>query len=203
MDEKIIEIGYHATSNENAKSIIEIGFKKSISTPQKKHWLGDGVYFFTDIYWAVEWNINQLKREENYTKNIEDYTVLSSKIFYNEDDLLDLSSKEGKELLKYLMERLEDLLYSHGKISTVNKLDKKSKKFIVNLLEDYGFFENFGIIKATYIKQSEMKNVRYDDDFIMNIQCQICVKDNECIKEINEYPNREKLKDIYNNLKEG
>lgn len=57
MNEIISEKGYHATSVKNANSILNLEFHKSISTKEKMHWLGDGVYFFTDIAWAMQWNI--------------------------------------------------------------------------------------------------------------------------------------------------
>ena len=65
MNEIISETCYHATSVKNANSILNSEFHKSISTKKKLHWLGDGVYFFTDIAWAVQWNINELKKGEN------------------------------------------------------------------------------------------------------------------------------------------
>ena len=46
MNEVISEIGCHATLVKKANSILNSEFHKSISTKEKLHWLGDGVYFF-------------------------------------------------------------------------------------------------------------------------------------------------------------
>lgn len=202
MNEVIIETGYHATTTNNANTILATEFKKSISTNNKKHWLGNGVYFFTDIYWAVQWNIYELKKYINRNKNIEDFTVLTSKIVCNDDIMIDLSSGEGKEIFFYMQRCLRNKLQEEGKIELIEEVSRKSKKFLINLLEDYGFFDDFAVIKAIYIDQKEKDRVKKADDFIMNVQCQICVKDITYIKDTKEYSSKNKLHEIYLRLKE-
>ncbi len=63
-------IGHHGTSVENAKMILEEGFRKSSG---KHQWFGEGVYFFDDDYiearnWAVK------------VKKFERYAILQSEI---------------------------------------------------------------------------------------------------------------------------
>lgn len=191
------EIGYHATSVKNAESILNSEFKKSISTKYKKHWLGDGVYFFTDIAWAVQWNINELRKEKNRDKNKKDFTILESVINVNHNFLLDLSSIEGESILAYLKECLIEKLKIEERVDLINKINQRSYKFLMNMLDDHGLLNNFYIIKATYIDKKEAKKVHHNDDFIFKVQCQLCIRNIKCIKQTKEYEDEEKLDELY------
>ncbi len=48
-------IGYHGTKKDNAQNIIRNGFDISKCTPRNDHWLGSGIYFFTDSEFACWW----------------------------------------------------------------------------------------------------------------------------------------------------
>lgn len=52
--------GYHNTEVANVEDIFQNGF---ICTPNKKHWLGQGIYFFSDIDVAI-YNIDMLEHKE-------------------------------------------------------------------------------------------------------------------------------------------
>ena len=52
-EEKVI--GYHTTAIENVEDILKKGFHMSPS--DRGHWLGRGIYFFSDLYFATEWGI--------------------------------------------------------------------------------------------------------------------------------------------------
>lgn len=194
------ETGYHATSVENAKSILTSNFEKSISTTNKKHWLGNGVYFFTDIAWAVQWNINALKKKENKDKSKEDFTILESKINIDSDFLLDLSSVMGKAILDFLKESLIKKLVIEGRDDLIKTINNRSLKFFMNLLDEYGFLNKYYIVKATYIDKKEAKKVHHKDDFILRIQSQVCVRNIECIGETKECEDTANIKSIYSLL---
>lgn len=201
MDEIISETCYHATSVKNANLILNSEFHKSISTKEKLHWLGDGVYFFTDIAWAVQWNINELKKEKNKGKDISKFTIIKSRIEANNDYVFDISSVIGKFTLKILKEELTKKLQAEKKEDLLKKINSRSLKFFMNILDDYGFLNKYYIVKATYIDKKEGKKVCHSDDFILKVQCQICVRNIECIKESEEYKNLENIKNIYDILK--
>ncbi|MFR2767236.1 MAG: hypothetical protein ACLTAI_02165 [Thomasclavelia sp.] len=46
-------VGYHGTLKENANNIIRT--KKYEYDETRKHWLGDGIYFFEDAFFAFRW----------------------------------------------------------------------------------------------------------------------------------------------------
>ena len=61
MNEKTL-VGYHGTKIENVEQILKNGFKMSKSKENNLEWLGDGVYFWEDDYYAVQWNIIDIER---------------------------------------------------------------------------------------------------------------------------------------------
>lgn len=201
MNEVISETGYHATSVKNANSILNSEFHKSISTKEKMHWLGDGVYFFTDIAWATQWNINELKKKKNKSKNINEFTIIESLIEANKDYVFDLSSVIGKVTLSILKEELIKKLQAEKKEDLLQQINNRSLKFFMNILDDYGFLNKYYIVKATYIDKREAEKVHHSDDFILKVQCQICVRNIECIKNSEIYKSTENLKNIYSILK--
>lgn len=201
MNDKINETGYHATSVESSKEILDTKFNKSISNKDKIHWLGDGVYFFTDIAWAAQWNLNALKKKENKDKTEKDFTILKSNIEVEDDYFLDFSSIEGEEILEYLKDGLIKILMEEDKGDLINELNNRSLKYWMNLLDDYGLLDDFYVLKATYVDRRKLKNIKHSDDFISKIQCQICVRNIKCIKSTNEYNNFDKLNFIYSLLK--
>ena len=201
MNEVISETGYHATSVKNANSILNSEFHKSISTKEKMHCLGDGVYFFTDIAWATQWNINELKKKKNKSKNINEFTIIESLIEANKDYVFDLSSVIGKVTLSILKEELIKKLQAEKKEDLLQQINNRSLKFFMNILDDYGFLNKYYIVKATYIDKREAEKVHHSDDFILKVQCQICVRNIECIKNSEIYKSTENLKNIYSILK--
>ena len=48
-------VGYHGTTVYNAKEIIKSGFKIEKCKSRNDHWLGIGIYFFTDVSYAHWW----------------------------------------------------------------------------------------------------------------------------------------------------
>lgn len=201
MNEIISEKGYHATSVKNANSILNLEFHKSISTKEKMHWLGDGVYFFTDIAWAMQWNINELKKKKNKGKNINEFTIIESLIEANKDYVFDLSSLIGKVTLSILKDELIKRLRVEKEEGLLQQINNRSLKFFMNILDDYGFLDEYYVVKATYIDKRETEKVHHSDDFILKVQCQICVRNIECIKYSERYKNTENLKKIYSILK--
>lgn len=78
--------------------------------------------FFSDIAWAVQWNINELKKEKNKGKNIKEITIIESLIEANEDYVFDLSSVIGKITLEILKEELIKRLQKDNEENLLKKL---------------------------------------------------------------------------------
>lgn len=193
-----IYVGFHGTLKENKNSIENNGFEKSISTNQQQHWLGEGVYFFEDEYYAVEWNVLDIKkkRKEGINLKVSDYILLKAFIICNINKLLDMSSPEGVILYKYFKDKLKKKYIKEGKQTEIDKLNKRSTKFWMNALADNGFFDEFDVLLASYVR-SKQRLGKNDDDFIKNHQRQICVRKLKCIHNIKEYNDIDRIKDLY------
>ncbi len=196
MSQKILT-GYHGTTKEKSESILKQGFKISKSQEQKYEWLGDGIYFLDDIFYAVQWNI--INMEKNYNdkneKNLMNYAIIKSKIIVNKSKLFDISSPEGSIIYSKLKKKLEKKLIESGSEKLVEKLKKQSDKFWINILEDNGFFKEFDVIMAEF--KNKKRNEKYKDDILLNVQKQICVKNQKCIITSKLYRDKKRILDLF------
>jgi hypothetical protein len=196
MSQKILT-GYHGTTKEKSESILKQGFKISKSQEQKYEWLGDGIYFWDDIFYAVQWNI--INMEKNYNdkneKNLMNYAIIKSKIIVNKSKLFDISSPEGSIIYSKLKKKLEKKLIESGSEKLVEKLKKQSDKFWINILEDNGFFKEFDVIMAEF--KNKKRNEKYKDDILLNVQKQICVKNQKCIITSKLYRDKKRILDLF------
>ena len=196
MSQKILT-GYHGTTKEKSESILKQGFKISKSQEQKYEWLGDGIYFWDDIFYAVQWNI--INMEKNYNdkneKNLMNYAIIKSKIIVNKSKLFDISSPEGSIIYSKLKKKLEKKLIESGSEKLVEKLKKQSDKFWINILEDNDFFKEFDVIMAEF--KNKKRNEKYKDDILLNVQKQICVKNQKCIITSKLYRDKKRILDLF------
>ena len=196
MNEKTLT-GYHGTSKEKSESILKNGFEISESKDKNYEWLGDGVYFWEDDYYAVQWNIIDIEKN-NKDKNIEtlkDYEIIKSKLRVNESKLFELSSPEGSIIYNEFKEKLRNRFIENGYENYIEKLSKQSDKFWTNLLEDNGFFKEFDVITAIYKNEKSIE--KYKDDIVLNTQKQICVKNRNCIITRELYEDKERILTLF------
>ncbi len=193
MNTKILE-GYHATYLKKAESILQGGFEDSISDEKKLEWLGDGVYFWEEDYYAVQWNIISMEKEKKETQ-ISDYAILKAVIKVNASRMIDISSPEGGVVFNRLKEELITKYEKDGREEIVKRLKNRSSKFWINVLEDGGFFKDFDVITAIYKNEKNIE--KYKDDIVLNVQRQICVKNKDCIKSVKLYNQKERILNLY------
>ena len=124
-------LGYHATDIKNIKSIIKNNFIESKES--KGHWLGRGIYFFDDLYYAVEWEIIGVIKQD-----IKDYNELKQKcgILIAELDIknysvVDFSKPIGYAIFEYLLKIIKEN-YTEEKY---NDILSKGDKYIIKILE--------------------------------------------------------------------
>lgn len=153
--------------------------------------------FWDDIFYAVQWNI--INMEKNYNdkneKNLMNYAIIKSKIIVNKSKLFDISSPEGSIIYSKLKKKLEKKLIESGSEKLVEKLKKQSDKFWINILEDNGFFKEFDVIMAEF--KNKKRNEKYKDDILLNVQKQICVKNQKCIITSKLYRDKKRILDLF------
>lgn len=190
--------GYHATARKNISSILNNKF--IISKPGKHHWLGKGVYFFENIYYAIEWQLLGVikKRNVEYDELMEESGIIVSEINTSNYSMLDLSNPYGLSIFEELLIKIKDY-YGEAKYE---EYKQKGDKFLIDLLEELEeqknikLLSNFDIISAEYPKwMAREKNV--PGNFIKCIQKQICVKNINAIVKSDEYTDNEIIKSNY------
>lgn len=162
-------IGYHGTSLENAKSIINKGFEPSRGD---EHWLGNGVYFFiegiskTPNINAEKWAI--VESWDNRIKKLK-YTnigVVKADIQVDENKFLDLTTSDGVEILNYLLEKHKKTLKEKSK--NISFLDG----LILNFAKEEGILD-FDVVKGNFYFKFDAESRKEDIKF-RTPNCTIC-----------------------------
>lgn len=153
-------IGYHGTEKEKADVII--ASKKFIESNSGKDWLGKGVYFFED-------DIQQAINFVSKARKVESYKIIKANIKSNK--WLDLIKVENYSELQVIAEELEKRNLS------ILKKYKLNNAVIIDFMYK---IEKFDVVSAVF----EYNNKRIKNSNIMPMQIQICVKNMDCIFDI-------------------
>lgn len=139
---------YHGTNKTDATAIIKDGFKLSLGDT---HWLGDGVYTFMDgisdpIEDAKKWTEFVCWDNKRRIQKFQYGAIIKLTLKDDEEGILNLNTKEGMDVLKYIKSKCDDKLKEVGK--AIHYID--------------GFLINFGrneininipiVIGRTYVK---------------------------------------------------
>lgn len=156
-------IGYHGTTKLAAELIIKSN--EFFVSDNSEDWLGKGVYFFED-------DINQAINFISKARKVKDYKIIKAKI--KSDRWIDLVKNEN-----YLY-----LLKIADEIKKRNIPSLKGYKLVNAVVIDFMHqIEEFDIISATFEIE---KSSRCSGMNIMPMQIQICVKNTNCISDIEE-----------------
>ena len=176
-------VGYHGTSNEAAKKIID----QQKFLPSNDGWLGAGIYFFPYVDDAEWWC------EENKKLSKGQYKILKVKLMT--DKVLDLLGS-GKTIKKFrkicdkVKNKCVDSRFSycqqveHFMTLAINAFLKVSKEV---------FYQNFDVIIAGF--DQNRKDWYFGNKYaeekkkfpIVVAQIQYCVRNSKCITEIADY----------------
>lgn len=159
-DVKILHFaGWHGTSEESAAQILESNFQESAGPD---HWLGDGVYFFTNglgdpFTHARDWIIS-----EAHKTKISRYAILRAGVHVNDTAILDLRTVEGLEL------------FNQFRRSFLAKV-RRGKKGFANPDESYSDSKVIEVMKQKVEIEVVIKNmyVRFGQDRIEKISSRI------------------------------
>ena len=201
MSEKVK--AYHTTNKNYTKSIQQNGFE--MSKPNKGHWLGTGVYFYEDIYFAVEWCIIGVNKNiKNYVELCSNCDIIYAIINCEDFETLDISSPRGYSIFQKMYRIIENN-YTEEEYK---EIIQKGDAYIVNILEELELkigiqiLSNYDIIVANYPKSiySRPNNEKSKPgNFTLCSQKQICVKTLEAISEFDKIKidNNKEIENIY------
>lgn len=167
---------FHGTWADRKESILSEGFKPSVCTKEKQHWLGNGVYFFDNEADAIEW-VQRYKRS----------AILCSVINVEENKLFNLIDDHSHyEIFETVADRILKEKDKHNlSIDRDNKIDGYVINFICNNIC------RLDVIKAGFPFQSSIlkeykKDYGYPVSRLQKIQIQYCVRNTDCITCIKE-----------------
>lgn len=113
--------GFHGTDISKYDIIKATNFNSSMGN---NHWLGDGVYFFTDgissspLKDAENWAIVSAWDKYNRKNTYSEFAVIKAKITVEESNFLDLTTNEGIKIFSHLKnEYTKKLKEAHKRIT--------------------------------------------------------------------------------------
>lgn len=193
---------YHATNSCNTENILKYGFKESKSTNKKEHWLGHGIYFFEDLYYAVEWAYLSIeKKNRTYKQVTQQCDIIEATIDTDEFQTLDLNTGLGYEIYRSIINKIMPLCNKEEKEKLQNGGDIKIIRIIEKIEQKLGIMliSEFDVVCAIYPKNIYKKNSTKKGDFLVGFQRQICVKNKKAIIKLEIYNDAlDKIKRIYN-----
>lgn len=189
---------YHGTNKNNIKSILkskEMNFSRG-----DRHWLGDGIYFYEEEFYAYNWLVYDYKYKcgkESYDKEKinKDYGIISVNLDVIEERIFSFEKGEHKILYDIAFEK------ANNKIK--NSLRFKEVKFcegvVLNIMfKELGYNEKYDLITAIFTRRkTNYKGIDMRLDYIP--EKQLCVINKSIIKNIKEFNFKNKV-DYYTSL---
>lgn len=137
--------GYHNTEASRVEDIFRNGF---ICKPNKKHWLGQGIYFFADVDTAID-NVDMLKHED-------EIKTIAVEIDVEDSAYLDLDIGKNNNFFRRYCINKEKALKEMGLELIIDETDKRQaaliyKCFFMDLFKQ----ENgYAVLSKTFPKDS-------------------------------------------------
>lgn len=208
---------YHGTMTDKANKILtEKKFNKSVGD---RHWLGDGVYFYTDKYYSYKWVYNMCRNHntskcdtmcdlsECFEEVLNSYSILSSVIYLDDSKVLDLDSSEGRAWF-------HNMLIEFNNACSRKLRDKKNYgagiflNFIFNQTEMSKYYnELYYVVSCSFNTHKYISYKRFDINLSFMPERQICVKnleevlDNSFFDNLFKcFPNKEEKMEFINNI---
>lgn len=137
--------GYHNTGASNVEDILQHGFKYKYSD---EHWLGQGIYFFSDIDTAVS-NIDMLAHDE-------EIKTIAAEIAVDDTKFLDLDIRGNLNAFrKFCSEKIASLK-KQGKRFCINESNRKKAmlKYKCFFIDLFKMEKGYEVITKTFAKEN-------------------------------------------------
>lgn len=137
--------GYHNTERSNVEDILKNGFQPKFN---EKHWLGQGIYFFSDVDIASS-NIDMLTHKE-------EIKTIAVEIDVVEDEFLDLDIPQALNDFRRYCNNMILSYKKQGKELFAPGVDKRSAilKYRCFFLDLYKQQNNYGVVAKTFPKDA-------------------------------------------------
>lgn len=118
-------IGYHGTKKRYADLIIKDGFKITEKKPGDNHWLGHGIYFYSDYELAEWWGKKKVEKQNKKYQNNDSPIVVKAVIEGN--NVWDLDQPLRLQEFIKCQKELEGRLVKDGVVLDFSKGDSSAK----------------------------------------------------------------------------
>ncbi|HEY3377783.1 MAG TPA: hypothetical protein VGL77_09855, partial [Armatimonadota bacterium] len=155
-----------------------------------QQWLGDGVYFWTEVIEAYRWirspwerEIRKKKLDPAQFRLIDHYCILQAKVSTAHARVFDLTTQKHRTAFDRMLQLMKEKV-KRGRLG-----DKEVAETVVlnHMFQRLKFSEDYDLVLMSFPRQFH----KYAD-FVTRIgfiwQCQICVKNTAIIADIAEYP---------------
>lgn len=179
-------IGYHGTEiTRGNRFISNNSMEESIGD---KHWLGNGSYFYEEMFYAYKWIKDMFcdkekRSHKEYDELINKYIILTCNIRTKEERIFDLDKYEYKYLFDYFFEKLE----KQKNYSKRFENHKIADGVVINIMfNEYGYKNKYDVVIASFSR----RNNKYKNNPITRLkhvmEKQICVKNIKIVEDINK-----------------
>lgn len=189
---------YHGTRKKSANSILISNC--FYPTTGDRHWLGDGIYFYEEDFYAYNWLVYDFKR--NFDKEVLDedkiihnYSILSVNLDIKPERIFNFEKAEHKILFDITMEEV----IKKSEYSKRFKENKFPEGVILNIMfKEMGYNKSYDLIVAIFTRRkSNYGNAVLRLNYIP--EKQLCVINTKIIKNIKNFEFKSKV-DYYMTL---
>lgn len=184
------EIGYHGTAQVNSERIIRNGFRPSKGD---RHWLGDGIYFFTEKFYAYKWRYDKYRADIKKHSGAYSFDCCIIKALINTADerVFDLTKFEHMNELRSWQAEIEKLM-PRSKWGNRAVPEGVVLNYMFNKSGVTDYYELFDVVKAMF----QWPSMKYSNESKLPSvipQMQLCVKNSHTpsgqltIQDIAEY----------------
>jgi hypothetical protein len=177
--------GYHGTTQKNARQILEN--KVMLPSRGSDHWLGDGVYFFEDDFYAYKWIVQQCSKiyKEDYSEKIliKEYQIFEVYLNIETERVFDLRILDNK---RYFDCAYQKLLQEKNKIEEIKEIELSDGVVINFLFSVLDYNKKYDLVIANFIlNKNNYQKINSRLGYIEQVQ--LCVKNTKIINKIEIY----------------
>lgn len=167
------KVVFHGTASNDIDRLINDILVNGFNYKKRdNHWLGQGIYFFSEIEWAFQWS-NQPRNKDK------DTCILEATIFCNDNEFLDLDLPGGHRKITSAIKDINNELKENNILVFKFKNEEQKRCFYLDFIKKKYSYQ---IIKHTFILEN--KNSITRDIGIGLSQIQYCVSSNKNIKNV-------------------
>ncbi|WP_346877598.1 hypothetical protein [Clostridium sp. UBA5712] len=193
---------YHGTERQRGNKII--CNKKMEESIGDHHWLGDGAYFYEQLFFSYKWIKDMFKSKQNvnhktFKELASKYMILSCKIRVNEERIFDIDNNIEH---KYIFDRFSERIQEGKSYSERLKTQTIADGVVLNVMfSEYKYMNKYDLVIASFKRNNfKYKNSRTRLNYVL--EKQICVKNLKVVYDIIEKDFENEYDNLYDLMKE-